>query len=186
MVAFLSWVLLMPASQSPPLALDAHAPIHAPDHVIGQSIQQSGIEVGYAQRGRPRGAGHFRCRLLARDRPSRRPRRRRGRSRARWLVGDFRPRPQLAAIDELGRTNDYLLRRGARRRATNIRECRRTARHLQLATADRCVGIEEARSLVSRRARADTFPDWFYDRGTRAIRGWRNDRGERWYAFLPD
>jgi len=36
----------MATSQSPPFALDAHAPIDAPDDVIGQPIEERGIEVG--------------------------------------------------------------------------------------------------------------------------------------------
>src|ERR1051326_9216537 len=37
-VAFLSWGLLMMPSQSAALALDAHAPLHATNHVVGQPI----------------------------------------------------------------------------------------------------------------------------------------------------
>jgi len=36
----------MMSSQSPPFALDAHAPIDATDDVIGQPIEQRGIEIG--------------------------------------------------------------------------------------------------------------------------------------------
>ena len=43
-VAFLSCALLIAASQSPPLALDAHAPLDAANHVVGQPVEQSRIE----------------------------------------------------------------------------------------------------------------------------------------------
>src|SRR5438477_9952269 len=68
MVAFLSWALLIVASDSAPLALDAHALLHAANHVVCQSIQQFWIDMRNFQHRRPLAAGLFgkRC-LLARN-----------------------------------------------------------------------------------------------------------------------
>src|SRR6476659_2773818 len=53
MVAFLSCALLMVPSQPAPLALDADAPLDPPDHIIGQSIQQTRVDVRRRKNGRP-------------------------------------------------------------------------------------------------------------------------------------
>jgi hypothetical protein len=45
-VAFLSWDWLTTSSQSPALALDAGASIDTADDVLGESIDQPGVEIG--------------------------------------------------------------------------------------------------------------------------------------------
>ena len=53
------------ASESPPLALDAHAPLDAANHVVGQPIEQARIDVGQLH-GAGRGAGDCAPRRAAR------------------------------------------------------------------------------------------------------------------------
>src|SRR5580765_1065258 len=96
MVAFLSWLLLMTSSQSPPLALDARAALHAPDHVIGQSIQQRAIEILQLQR---RSLRHHRVRCH-------------GTAARTPYLDDLGRGPRRAAPHQLRRTADrYTLRR---------------------------------------------------------------------------
>src|SRR5262245_25968108 len=53
MVAFLSCVLLMVPSQPAPLALDADALLDSPNHIIGHSIQQTGVDARRRKNRRP-------------------------------------------------------------------------------------------------------------------------------------